>query len=128
MAEAHRESDLRRWRAMDQMITTPYHIEGFKLWGPMQEWYKDANGNFTISWGTASSNVSSPDLSNYLRPYEITGGELVYNGYKWHMAHYLEPIAIQQFLITSDNNDVSTSPIFQNPDWPTEANLGPIGL
>lgn len=128
MAEAHRESDLRRWRAMDQMITEPYHVEGFKLWGPMQEWYKDENGDFTIKWGTSTSTVSSPDLSDYLRPYEIVGGELVYNGYEWHMAHYLEPIAIQQFLITSEGNDVTTSPIYQNPDWPTEANLGPIGL
>lgn len=128
MAEAHRETDLRRWRAMDQMITEPYHLEGFKLWGPMQEWYKDGNGEYTISWGASTATVSSPDLSEYLRPYEITGKELVYEGYKWHMAHYLEPIPIQQFLITSDDNDVSTSPIYQNPDWPTEANAGPIGL
>src|SRR5436190_1208770 len=38
MAEGFRYMDLRRWRAMDQMITTPYHIEGFKLWGPMKNW------------------------------------------------------------------------------------------
>lgn len=128
MAEAHRESDLRRWRALDQMITTPYHVEGFKLWGPMQEWYKDDNGNFTISWGSATASVSAPETSDYLRPYEITGKELVVDGYKWHMAHYLEPIPIQQFLITSEGNDVASSPIYQNPDWPSEANLGPIGL
>jgi hypothetical protein len=128
MAEAHRESDLRRWRAMDQMVSTPYHIEGFKLWGSMQEWYKDEDGEWTISWGSATSTVSSPDISDYLRPYEITGGEMVYNGYEWHLAHYLEPIAAQQFLITSENNDVSTSPIYQNPGWSTTANLGPIDL
>jgi hypothetical protein len=128
MAEAHRESDLMRWRAMDQMITTPYHVEGFKLWGSMQEWYKDEDGDFTITWGTSTSTVSSPDISDYLRPYEITGGELVYGGYEWHMAHYLEPIAIQQFLITSEDNDVTTSPIYQNPDWSTVANSSPIGL
>lgn len=128
MAEAHRESDLRRWRAMDQMISTPYHIEGFKLWGPMKEWYKDVSGNYIITWGSASSTVSAPETSDYLRPYEITGGELVKDGYKWVMAHYLEPIPIQQFLITSSNNDVSSSPIYQNPDWPTVPNSGPIGL
>lgn len=32
MAEGLRYMDLMRWRAMDQMISTPYHIEGFKLW------------------------------------------------------------------------------------------------
>ena len=126
--EGYRETDLRRWRAMDQMITTPYIVEGFKLWGPMQEWYKDATGKWIISWGTATSTVSPPTVSDYLRPYQITGNEVVYNGYKWTMAHYLEPIAIQQFLITSEGNDVTTSPIYQNPGWPTEANLGPIGL
>ncbi len=126
--EGHRETDLRRWRAMDQMITEPYIVEGFKLWGPMQEWYKDENGEWIITWGTPTSTVSPPEAGDYLRPYQITGNEVVYEGYKWHMAHYLEPIPIQQFLLTSKNNDVSTSPIYQNPNWPTEANLGPIGL
>jgi hypothetical protein len=126
MAERLRADDIRRWRAMDQIISTPYHIEGFKLWGPIQENYKDAKGKWTISWGTAKSNVSSPERSKYIRPYEITGKELVYNGYKWHMAHYLAPIALQHFLVSSEGNDLTTSPIYQNPGWPTEANVGPI--
>ncbi len=120
MAEGLREMDLRRWRAMDQMISTPYHIEGFKLWGPMQYWYTN------LSYGTNKANVSSPDRSIYLRPYEITGTELAYDGYLWAMAHYLNPIAISHFLLTSEDNDVSTSPIYQNPGWPTEANQGAI--
>mgnify|MGYP002960189417 CR=1 FL=1 len=33
MAEGLRDMDLHRWRAMDQMITTPYHIEGINFWG-----------------------------------------------------------------------------------------------
>ena len=122
MAEGLREMDLKRWRAMDQMVTSPYHIEGFKLWGPMKNWYSPG----TLIYGSVSATVSSPDRSDYLRPYEITGKELGYNGYKWAMAHYLSPIAIQNFLITSENNDVSTSPIYQNPGWPTEANQGPV--
>ncbi|MDP4185133.1 MAG: RagB/SusD family nutrient uptake outer membrane protein [Bacteroidota bacterium] len=125
MAEGLRDMDLRRWRAKDQLINTPYHIEGFKLWGPMQNWYKDASGNFTITWGTSTSNVSDPARSLYLLPYEKTGKELVYNGYRWAMAHYLNPIAVQHFLITSQNGDFSTSPIYQNPGWPTVANQGP---
>lgn len=125
MAEGFRNMDLRRWRAMDKMITEAYHIEGFKLWGPIQEWYED---DPSLTWGGAGATVSSPDRSMYLRPYELSGNELVYNGYKWHMAHYLTPIAIQHFLITSEGNDVTSSPIYQNPGWPTTPNLGPVGL
>lgn len=66
MAEGLRFMDLKRWRAMDQLIETPYHIEGFKLWGPMQEWYDDQ----TLVYGGESATVSSPDRSEYLRPYE----------------------------------------------------------
>lgn len=127
MAEGFRNMDLQRWRAYDQLIVTPYHIEGFKLWGPMQDWYKDASGKSKLTYGTSTSTVSGPSRSNYLRPFEKTGKELVYNGLKWSMAHYLQPIAIQHFLITSQNNDLSTSPIYQNPGWPTNANEGPIG-
>ncbi len=126
MAEGLREMDLRRWRAKDQMISTPYHIEGFKLWGPMQNWYI-TNGKSTLTYGSATANVSAPTTSIYLRPYEKTGKELVYNGYRWIMAHYLEPINANEFLLTSQNNDVSTSPIYQNPGWPTQANQGATG-
>ena len=124
LGEGMRYMDLKRWRALDQLITEKYHIEGFKLWGPMQEKY-DAS---VLTYGTANSNVSSPDLSLYLRPYQKTGAELVYDGYGWTMAHYLEPIALEHFLLTSENNDPSTSPIYQNPGWPIGANLAPTNL
>lgn len=122
MGEGFRGMDLRRWRAMDQLINTSYHIEGFKLWGPMQYWYDEAQ--LTYSVGPAST-VSDPERSVYLRPYERTTVSLVYNGYHWNMAHYLSPIAIEHFLITSINNDVGTSPIYQNPGWPLIAGVGP---
>jgi len=123
MAEGLRDMDLCRWRAKDQMITTPYHIEGFKIWGPMQHWY-DAS-QLTYGIGDAST-VSDPALSEYARLYEKTTTSLAYNGYKWAMAHYWSPIAVQHFLITSENNDVSTSLIYQNPDWPIKANGVPL--
>lgn len=119
MSEGHRWRDLKRWRALDQMITEPYHIEGFKVWGPIQDWY-DASD---------LTKVSSQALSDYLRPYEKNGNELVVDGYKWTMAQYLSPIAAQHFLITSsDGTDVSTSPIYQNPGWSTSANTPPTDL
>ena len=129
MAEGLRYMDLCRWRSMDQMINQSYHIEGFKLWGPMQDWYIDENtGKSILVYGldNLESNVSSPERSPYLRPYEISSKSLVLDGYRWAMAHYLSPIAIQHFLITSDNNNVEISPIYQNPGWPTIPNEGAL--
>lgn len=123
MDEGFRFMDLKRWRAMDQMITTPYHVEGFKLWGPMKNWYKPATLKYNIG---DKSTVSAPERSIYLRIYEKTTTSLAYDGYRWSMAHYLDPIALQHFLITSTNNEVASSPIYQNPGWPIEANVGPM--
>lgn len=36
MSEGFRWDDLRRWRSMDQLVNTPYQVEGFKLWGEMK--------------------------------------------------------------------------------------------
>lgn len=127
MAEGFRKMDLYRWRAIDQLTNTPYHIEGFKLWGPMQDWYKDSEDHSKLIYGSTTANASSPETSMYLRPYQITGKELAYNGYKWAMAHYLEPIPIQEFLLTSVDNVVETSPIHQNPGWPIVAGMPPVG-
>jgi hypothetical protein len=44
IAEGIRYMDLRRWRAMDQLITVPYHLEGFHLWNtPMENWYDNGS-------------------------------------------------------------------------------------
>lgn len=123
MAEGLRYMDLRRWRAMDQMLSIPYHIEGFKLWGTMQNWY---SGKLVHGMANDKSNVSSPDRSEYLRPYEITDKSLAKDGYRWAMAHYLDPIAIQHILVSSQDGDYTTSPIYQNPYWPLQANDGAL--
>ena len=123
MDEGFRTMDLHRWRAMDQLVVTPYHIEGFKLWGPMKDWYDPSVLTYSIG---DKSTVSDPALSVYLRPYEKTPTSLVFDGYQWHMAHYWNPIALQHFLITAGGNDVTRSPIYQNPGWPIVANAGPI--
>lgn len=34
------------------------------------------------------------------------------------MAHYLDPIAAEHFLVTSSGGDLNSSPIYQNPGWP----------
>lgn len=128
MAEALRYMDLRRWRAMDQMINTPYHIEGFKIWGEMQDWYKNEDGTSQLVYGmdNPKSNVSEPTRSKYLRPYEKVSNNIAKDGYSWSMAHYLTPYNIQHFDITSSTGNVEDSPIYQNPYWPTEANMPAI--
>ncbi|WP_083257280.1 RagB/SusD family nutrient uptake outer membrane protein [Arcticibacter eurypsychrophilus] len=123
IADGMRWNDLIRWRALDQLATNPYQIEGFKLWGPMEKWYNKPTGESNLT----ATNVSSKTLSVYLRVNQInTTGNLVYGGYKWTEAHYLSPIAIQHFLLsTTDGATISTSPIYQNPGWPTVADQAP---
>ncbi|WP_299576751.1 RagB/SusD family nutrient uptake outer membrane protein [uncultured Sunxiuqinia sp.] len=132
MSEGMRYFDLKRWRALDQLKTNPYIVEGFKLWGPMQNWFVDEDGESRlIEAGTPDQtpNVSSSSESEYLRPYRInlSNTNLVRDGYRWTSAHYLDPIAIQHFIITAENtSDLTTSVIYQNPGWPLEANSGAI--
>jgi hypothetical protein len=119
MTEGLRNMDLHRWRAKDQMITEGYHIEGFKLWGPMRNKYP-----LEVLEG---DNVSPESRSMYLRPYEKSPTSFVYDGYRWNMAHYLVPISIVNFQNTAQSDDLSTSPIYQNPGWPTRPDEAPEG-
>lgn len=116
MAEGLRKMDLYRWRALDQMVTTGYHVEGIHIWGtPMQEWYDQE---------TLKNTISSSALSEYLRPYEAKASSEVMQGLKWTMAHYLRPLPIKEFRLTApDAVTVTTSPMYQNPYWPLEPNL-----
>jgi hypothetical protein len=117
MAEGLRWMDLERWRSLDQMIDTPYHIEGFHLWNtPMEKWY-----NNLVADGSSSSNASEESRSEYFRPYEIVLSNNPFsNGYTWAMAQYLQPLPIKEFLLTaSDHVSLDKSSLYQNPYWPT---------
>lgn len=124
MGEGLRWMDLTRWRSLDQLITENYHIEGFRLWNSdMTGLYSFTEKNYD---GSSSANVSSPSLSNYLRPYEknMTANNLFRNGYTWHMAHYLQPLPITEFQLTADDHiSVEQSMLYQNPYWPVEAGM-----
>lgn len=129
MAEGMRMYDLKRWRALDQLKANPYIVEGMKIWGPMEIWYRNTTGaSNLIESGTAgkTANISKKSESNYLRPYRVnnTPSNFVYGGYKWTEAHYLEPIAIQHFAITTTEGNLQKSTIYQNPGWPLVANQG----
>lgn len=121
MAEGYRGADIRRWRSLDQLIDTPYHVYGVNLWEKLA-----SNADFLKANPGGlkeGENVSPRSFGNYLAPYHIMQNNRVYNGYGWRMAHYLDPIAVQHFLITGDG-DVNASPLYQNPGWPVQAGLG----
>lgn len=126
MAEGLRYFDLKRWRALDQLKNNPHIIEGFKLWGPMQNWYDP--GELVEPGEGGTPNVSSSSESKYLRPYRInlSSSNFVKDGYSWAYAHYLNPIAIEHFSITTtgESSDLESSVMYQNPGWPLQANAG----
>lgn len=120
IAEGLRWMDLKRWRAMDQIKTTPYIIEGFKIWGPMQDWYKNNDGSSKLVVDDSDrGNVSSPASSQYLRPYQRNKvNNLYFDGYKWNDAHYSNPIPMDAFRLTAQTEgDLNSSVIYQNPGW-----------
>lgn len=124
LSEMLRDFDLKRWRSFDQMINTPYHMEGFHVWNTsMQDWYPDA-----VTDGSVNANMSSPSLSEYFRPHEVI---MINNdfadGLTWRMAHYLDPLPLKQFMLTStDYTSLEKSPLYQNPYWPTESGLSAL--
>lgn len=134
-AEALRMMDLRRWCALDQMITTPYQIEGIKYWGTVYSdpnsdlAIKNADGEFiepVVDPSGSNGNMSPEENSPYVRPFQISRAEnLVWDGLKFTRAHYLSPIGYTAFVNAStDRNDVATSVIYQNPGWPVKAGEG----
>ena len=125
MSEGLRWMDLCRWRSMDQLIDTPYQIEGIHIWNtPMTAWYNTGEGgkSILISDGSANANVSSPSLGEYLRPFARQASQPGYSGVTFKMAHYLRPVMIKQIQLTAETaGDYSTATIYQNPYWPTTA-------
>lgn len=124
MAEGLRWMDLIRWRSLDQLINEPYFVEGFHIWNTeMENWYDPKT---LVDDGSSSATVSNRQLSEYLRPYQknMGSGNLFRNGFTWSMAHYLQPLPIKQFQLTSsDNVSVELSPLYQNPYWPVTADM-----
>ncbi|MCI9608300.1 MAG: RagB/SusD family nutrient uptake outer membrane protein [Muribaculaceae bacterium] len=136
MAEGFRMDDLRRWAALNQMIETPYQIEGMKYWGTV---YSDLESDMCLTAYTGekiigtvaadgTGNMSSPDLSDYVRPYQISlEGNYVWDGYRFNMAHYLSPIGHDAFVnAEAVDGDISSTVIYQNPGWPIDGGKGCI--
>ena len=120
ISESLRMDDIRRWAALDQMITTPYFIEGMKFWGTC---YTDPSSPlyFTdqVILDPTNGNMSSQEWGPYIHPYqEKTVNNPAYDGYKFTRAHYLSPIGQTNFTDASADGTISTTVLYQNPGWP----------
>ena len=119
VGEGFRLDDLMRWRALDQLNGFQLkgaHIFSAKMMPLFGDLLKYDQPN------DANNNVSSPSESEWLLPNRRTKSSQYYNGFFFYPAHYLYPIAIQHFLITSpDKATASESTIYQNPGWPLTA-------
>ena len=105
---------------MEQIKNTPYIVEGFKIWGTMKDWYKNQDGTSKLVVSdTDKGNVNPQSNSVYLRPYQRNKvNNLYYDGYTWTDAHYFEPIPMDAFRLTSQNQaNLDGSVIYQNPGW-----------
>lgn len=105
IAEGMRLDDLKRWRALDNMIN--YQVEGINLWDKA----------YTL-WGSSivdNNAVSQSGASNYIRPLQVSATSVAYDGYNFPKQHYLEPIPLEDFNLTGGYGN---STIYQNPGWP----------
>lgn len=134
IGEGFRMRDLLRWKALDQLkegnILAGFQLEGCKIWAMYNMF------NYTKSTGVignyldenVGNTISAKSVSSYQRVLQAISGTTnqYYNGYTFYTAHYLDPIAISHFLKTaSDGVTIGTSPIYQNPGWPTVAGTSP---
>lgn len=127
--EGYRWDDLVRWRAMDQV--KDYQIEGINFWTKIYT-YKyfqpkpDDKGvlkDRVIANGAKDANLSSKELSMYLRPYQvIKENNNMWDGYTFYQAHYLSPFSYQELLLCSPTKDAKNSNLYQNPGWKADAN------
>lgn len=110
IAEGMRLDDLKRWRSLDKMVN--YQPEGFNLWDKMYEMYKPSDLN--------PGAVSQSSISKYIRPLQRSSTSVTYNGYNFPKPHYLEPIPLSEFKLTTDKTHGLPSKLYQNPGWPRD--------
>ncbi len=117
LAEGMRYDDLRRWRTLDMMKN--YQPEGMHLWNtPMEKMYDSKQIDATV--------VSQSNVSEYIRPLQISSTSAAYQGYTFPKPHYLDPIPISEFLLNTSSEGVTPtaagmSMLYQNPGWPVDA-------
>lgn len=114
IGEGFRLDDLYRWRSLDQLNNN--RIYGSKV-------IDKSAYNYSSKDGSVNNYLDDKkivlDNEGYI---DILTAASYADGLTFCEAHYLDPISVQHFLITSsDGIDVTTSPIYQNPGWKIEA-------
>ncbi len=124
MAEGYRMMDLRRWRSFDQLMATPYRVEGMKIFSSEiwdEGWFRFGADDALWPPTWARQSVSDSNESPYLMPHFLLDSGnpvMAQGGLKWKMAHYWDPIPISVFKNTSNQTQGFTdSPVYQNPGW-----------
>lgn len=130
MGEGYRWEDLKRWRALDATFAGnmgAYIPEGVNLWTEMYKgasYYNDKGECLLVEQaaGKTDANVSSREVSKYLRPYQvIKENNEVWDGYVWKKAYYLQPLGVRDMELASPDGSIANTVAYQNPYWPTEA-------
>lgn len=131
IGEGMRWADLKRWRSLDQVKN--YQVSGMRYWGSIYDGtILDADGNnrCVVDVAGGTGNMSPIEDGVYVLPNRITSkNNLVYEGYNWCEAHYLNPLAQSVFrqTATGDKTDLTTSNVYQNPGWPLIDGQTPTG-
>lgn len=142
MAEAFRWDDLKRWRSLDQVGTTQTYVaQGCNLWDELYQ--NAAYGTDGSSFIQADAASGTPNISaksdtyaegKYVLPdRRIQTSNLVWDGYIWSEANYLNPLPIDEMVLTVDVADdgsynIYDTPLYQNPNWPYVAGMPATNL
>ncbi len=117
-------------------IDKDYPLSGYEAYE--RDASNKTNPEYPYLWGSSNTplivdgeggngNVSAPDdpmTGKYLSPLRVdTRSSYQLNGgYSWYEAYYLEPLGVQDLTLTAtDPTNPSTSVMYQNPYWPTDA-------
>ena len=122
--EGLRNDDLIRWASLDQVKN--YQIEGVNFWDQIYQnpsFVNDKGVSLIIADGESNATMSAKTLSKYVRPYQIQKtNNILYDGYTFYQAHYLSPFSYQEMQLCSPDGTAENSNLYQNIDWPVEAN------
>ena len=112
-----RLDDLYRWRSLDMMENTCFY--GINYWDHYASLFDPIYGNETSSAADVLGLSPATD-GKYLRMFH--NNNLAQNGYTFDPANYLSPLSYDVFRLACETEgDVSTTVVYQNPDWPVTA-------
>lgn len=112
-----RLDDLYRWRSLDMMENTCFF--GINYWDHYASLFDPIYGNETSSAADVLGLSPATD-GKYLRMFH--NNNLAQNGYTFDPANYLSPLSYDVFRLACETEgDVSTTVVYQNPDWPVTA-------